>query len=97
MQHIVSPDYLKTVKKIIEWSPNLETGLQTAIELNNKYELDGRDPNGYTGIAWSIGGVHDRPWFEPPIYGRIRFMSFAGCQRKFKINNYIISNNLKRS
>ena len=84
-------------KIIFEWSPNPETALQTAIKLNDKYELDGRDPNGYTGIAWSIGGVHDRPWFERPIFGKIRFISFAGCQRKFNINNYIITNNLKRS
>lgn len=76
-------------KKILEWSPNPEVALQIAIDLNDKYELDGRDSNGYTGIAWSIGGVHDRPWFERPIFGKIRFMSFNGCKNKFNINHYI--------
>ena len=51
-------------KKILEWSDSPEKALQIAINLNDKYELDGRDPNGYTGIAWSIGGIHDRAWFE---------------------------------
>ena len=62
-------------KKILEWSPNPEIALQTAIDLNDKYELDGRTPNGYTGIAWSIGGVHDKPWFERPIFGKKRFVT----------------------
>nr|MBN2278684.1 deoxyribodipyrimidine photo-lyase [candidate division Zixibacteria bacterium] len=76
-------------KKILEWSPSPERALETAIYLNDRYELDGRDPNGYAGIAWSIGGVHDRPWLEREIFGKIRFMSFAGCKRKFHIEKYI--------
>ena len=56
-------------KKILEWTKNPEEAIKTSIYLNDKYELDGRDPNGYTGIAWSIGGVHDRPWFERPVFG----------------------------
>lgn len=76
-------------KKILEWSPNPELALQTAIDLNDKYSLDGRDPNGYTGIAWSIGGVHDRPWFERPIYGKIRYMNYNGCRKKFNVKQYI--------
>ena len=76
-------------KKILEWSPNPETALQTAIELNDKYELDGRDPNGYTGIAWSIGGIHDRAWFERPVFGKIRYMNYNGCKSKFDIKKYI--------
>ncbi|MGQ9707571.1 MAG: deoxyribodipyrimidine photo-lyase, partial [bacterium] len=57
--------------------------LKIAIYLNDRYELDGRDPNGYAGIAWSICGVHDRPWRERPIFGKIRYMSYQGCARKF--------------
>jgi len=76
-------------KKILEWSKSPEDAIEIAIYLNDKYELDGRDPNGYAGIAWSIGGVHDRPWFERPIYGKIRSMTFDGCKRKFDVNNYI--------
>lgn len=76
-------------KKILEWTPTPDTALAYAIYLNDRYELDGRDPNGYTGIAWSIGGVHDRPWPERPIFGKIRYMSLEGCRRKFSINDYI--------
>ena len=76
-------------KKILEWSESPEAALQIAIDLNDKYELDGRDPNGYTGIAWSIGGVHDRAWFERPVYGKIRYMNYNGCKSKFNVKNYI--------
>ncbi len=76
-------------KKILEWTKSPEEALQTAINLNDKYELDGRDPNGYTGIAWSIGGVHDRPWFERPVYGKIRYMNYNGCAKKFDVKKYI--------
>ena len=63
--------------------------MKIAIELNDKYQLDGRDPNGYAGIAWSIGGVHDRPWFERPIFGTVRFMNEKGCERKFDTRGYM--------
>ncbi len=76
-------------KKILEWSPNPEEAVENAIYLNDRYELDGRDPNGYTGIAWSIGGVHDRPWPERPIFGKIRYMSREGCSRKFDVKRFI--------
>ena len=76
-------------KKILEWSSNPEMALQTAIDLNDKYELDGRDPNGYTGIAWSLGGLHDRAWFERPIYGKIRYMNYNGCSSKFDVKAYM--------
>jgi deoxyribodipyrimidine photo-lyase len=76
-------------KKILEWSASPEQALETAIRLNDRYELDGRDPNGYAGIAWSIGGVHDRPWPERPVYGKIRSMTSAGCGRKFDVEAYI--------
>lgn len=75
-------------KKILEWTKSPEEALEIAIYLNDKYELDGRDPNGYTGIAWSIGGVHDRPWAERTIYGKIRYMNDGGLKRKFDIDKY---------
>lgn len=76
-------------KKILEWSPDPEKALKTAIYLNDKYELDGRDPNGYVGIAWSIGGVHDRAWGERSIFSKIRYMSYAGSKSKFRTEDYI--------
>ena len=76
-------------KKILEWTSDPETAMKTAIFLNDRYSLDGRDPNGYTGIAWSIGGVHDRAWGERPIFGKIRYMNYAGLKRKFNIASYI--------
>ena len=76
-------------KKILEWSPNPEVAMQIAIDLNDKYELDGRDPNGYAGIAWSIGGIHDRAWFERPVYGKVRYMNYNGCKSKFNVKKYI--------
>ena len=76
-------------KKILEWTATPEDALATAIYLNDKYELDGRDPNGYAGIAWSIGGVHDRAWFTRPIFGQIRYMARSGCDKKFDTNAYI--------
>jgi len=76
-------------KKILEWTESPEDAMQIAIHLNDKYELDGRDPNGYAGIAWSIGGVHDRAWKERNIFGKIRYMSYKGMKRKFNVQNYI--------
>ena len=79
-------------KKILEWSPSPEDALTTALYLNDKYELDGRDPNGYAGCAWSIGGVHDRAWFDRPIFGKVRYMNRNGSTKKFDIYRYIESN-----
>lgn len=79
-------------KKILEWTKTPEDALRIAIYLNDKYEIDGRDPNGYTGIAWSIGGVHDRPWFERPVYGKIRYMNRNGAEKKFDVKSYILTN-----
>jgi deoxyribodipyrimidine photo-lyase len=76
-------------KKILEWTESPEQAQRFAIDLNDTYELDGRDPNGYTGIAWSIGGVHDRAWFNRPIFGKIRFMSAKGARTKFDVEAYI--------
>jgi len=76
-------------KKILEWSPSPAVAFRSAIYLNDKYELDGRDPNGYAGIAWAIAGVHDRPWFDRPIFGTIRYMSGASTGKKFNSKFYI--------
>jgi deoxyribodipyrimidine photo-lyase len=76
-------------KKILEWTKNPEEALKIAIILNDTYEIDGYDPNGYTGIMWSIAGVHDRAWTERPIFGKIRYMNYNGLKRKFDIEEYI--------
>lgn len=76
-------------KKILEWTETPEEALEYAIYLNDKYELDGRDPNGYVGCAWSIGGVHDRAWTERPVFGKIRYMNYNGCKSKFDVKKYI--------
>ncbi len=76
-------------KKILEWSATPQEAFANAIALNDKYFLDGRDPNGYTGIAWALGGKHDRPWPERPIFGTIRFMSYASTSKKFDCQRYI--------
>jgi deoxyribodipyrimidine photo-lyase len=75
-------------KKILEWTESPEEAIFNAIYLNDKYLLDGRDPNGYTGIAWSLGGVHDRAWGEREIFGKVRTMTYQGCKRKFNIREY---------
>jgi len=76
-------------KKILEWTRNAEQAFDIAVRLNDKYLLDGRDPNGYTNIAWAIGGKHDRPWPSRPIYGTIRSMTLASTARKFDAARYI--------
>jgi len=76
-------------KKILEWSESPEEAMTIAISLNDRYQLDGRDPNGYAGIAWSIGGVHDRAWGERPVFGKIRYMNYKGCMRKFDVGRFI--------
>jgi deoxyribodipyrimidine photo-lyase len=74
-------------KKIIEWSDSPQKAYRIALHLNDKYELDGRDANGYTGIAWCFG-KHDHPWKERKIFGKIRYMSAEGLERKFNIEKY---------
>lgn len=77
-------------KKILEWTRSPEEAFAVAIELNDRYELDGRDPNGYAGIAWAIGGKHDRAWGpERPVFGTVRYMSFGSTSRKFDSRRYI--------
>jgi deoxyribodipyrimidine photo-lyase len=75
-------------KKILEWMKSPEEAYAAAVFLNDKYELDGRDPNGYAGIAWCFG-KHDRPWVRRPIFGNIRYMNDSGLRRKFDIDKYV--------
>jgi deoxyribodipyrimidine photo-lyase len=75
-------------KKILEWSRSPEEGFQTALRLNNRYELDGRDPNGFAGVAWCFG-KHDRAWPERKVFGKIRYMNDAGLRRKFDMDAYL--------
>lgn len=76
-------------KKILEWTPDVATAMKYAIHLNDKYFLDGRDPNGYAGIAWAILGKFDRAWGERHVFGKIRYMSGASTGRKFDSKRYI--------
>ncbi|PKL39963.1 MAG: deoxyribodipyrimidine photolyase [Spirochaetae bacterium HGW-Spirochaetae-1] len=75
-------------KKIIEWSASPQEAYRTALYLNDKYSLDGRDPNGYAGVAWCFG-KHDRPWKERSVFGKVRFMNDRGLERKFDIKAYV--------
>jgi deoxyribodipyrimidine photo-lyase len=74
-------------KKIIEWTATPQAAYKAALYLNNKYELDGRDPNGFAGVAWCFG-KHDRPWMERPVFGNVRFMNSSGLKRKFDADRY---------
>ena len=74
-------------KKILEWTKSPSQAFQTALYLNNKYEIDGRDPNGFTGVAWCFG-KHDHPWAERPVFGKIRYMNANGLRRKFNADAY---------
>ena len=76
-------------KKLLEWSASPDQAIQTAVYLNDKYSIDGGDPNGYVGILWSIAGLHDRPWFERSVFGKIRYMNASGLRRKFSVDEYI--------
>jgi deoxyribodipyrimidine photo-lyase len=75
-------------KKILEWTKSPQEGFRIALYLNNKYELDGRDPNGFAGVAWCFG-KHDRAWAERPVFGKIRYMNAAGLRRKFDADAYV--------
>jgi deoxyribodipyrimidine photo-lyase len=76
-------------KKILEWTRSPAAAFDITARLNDKYELDGRDPNSYEGVAWAIAGKSDRPWFERPVFGTIRYMSYASTSRKFDSKAYI--------
>lgn len=75
-------------KKLLEWGRTPEEAFQTALFLNNRYSLDGRDPNGFAGIAWCFG-KHDRPWKEREIFGMVRYMNAGGLDRKFDMKRYL--------
>ena len=75
-------------KKILEWSRTPQIAYRTALYLNNKYFLDGRDPNSFAGVAWCFG-LHDRGWTERPIFGKVRYMNDRGLERKFDIDRYV--------
>jgi len=75
-------------KKIIEWSRTYDDALQTMIYLHDRYALDGRDPNTYTNILWCFG-LHDRPWPERAVFGKIRYMSLEGMERKTDVDAYV--------
>ncbi len=75
-------------KKILEWSKTPQEAFSIALYLNNKYQMDGRDPNGFAGVSWCFG-KHDRPWAERAVFGMVRYMNDKGLQRKFKMEGYI--------
>ena len=76
-------------KKILEWSPTPQEALASMIELNDRYALDGRDPNSYSGIFWTLGR-YDRPWGPVrPIFGTVRYMSSDNTARKLDVKGYL--------
>jgi deoxyribodipyrimidine photo-lyase len=84
-------NYLRMLwgKKVIEWSRTPEDAYATLVDLNNRYALDGRDPNSWTGILWCFG-LFDRPWApERPVLGRVRYMSSDNTARKFRLGPYL--------
>jgi deoxyribodipyrimidine photo-lyase len=84
-------NYLRMLwgKKILEWTGGAEEAAEVMVELNNRYALDGRDPNSYSGIFWCLGR-YDRPWGpERPIFGKVRYMSSANTARKFAVRQYL--------
>ena len=84
-------NYLRMLwgKKILEWSASPQEALAIMVELNNRYALDGQDPNSYSGIFWILGR-YDRPWGpERPIFGTVRYMSSENTARKVRIRDYV--------
>lgn len=75
-------------KNVIAWSPSYEVAFETLVHLNNKYCLDGRNPNSYAGILWCFG-KHDRPWMERPVFGMMRYMTSGSTGKKFDSKKYI--------
>jgi len=75
-------------KKILEWCKTPEYAFRTTLSMNNKYFLDGRDANSFTGVGW-VYGLHDRAWFERPIFGKVRYMAASGLERKCDIKAYV--------
>jgi len=83
-------NYLRMLwgKKIVEWTDHPRDALDVMIELNNRYALDGRDPNSYSGISWILGRF-DRGWPERPIFGKVRAMSSSATRRKVRLTEYL--------
>ena len=75
-------------KKILEWSVTPEEAYETTLYLNNKYFVDGRDPNSYANVAW-VFGQHDRGWQERAVFGKVRYMSAGALERKAKPKEYV--------
>ncbi len=75
-------------KKLLEWSADWRQAFTVALDLNDTYALDGRDPNGFAGVAWCFG-KHDRPWKERAVFGKIRYMNDKGLRRKFDADAYV--------
>lgn len=94
MQEMVKTGYMHNymrmywAKKIIEWTPTYKTAYETILRLNNRYFIDGENPNSYTGVAWCFGR-HDRPWTERAVFGKLRYMNAEGLKRKFDIEHYV--------
>lgn len=76
-------------KKILEWTSSPSEALSWGLYLNDKYSFDGSCPNGYVGVAWSVMGTHDMGWKEREVFGKIRFMNYNGCKRKFKVRGEV--------
>jgi deoxyribodipyrimidine photo-lyase len=84
-------NYLRMLwgKKVLEWSPSPQRAAEILVELNNRYALDGRDPNSYSGIYWCFGR-YDRPWGpRRPVFGTVRYMSSANTARKLRLQDYL--------
>jgi len=75
-------------KKILEWTASPEEAFEVTLYLNNKFFLCGRNPNAYANVAW-VFGLHDRPWAERPVFGKVRYMTAGGLERKFDIKAYV--------
>ncbi len=94
MRELLRTGYMENVmrmywgKKILEWTAKPEVAFERLLQLNNRYFLDGSDPNSYVGVGWCFG-LHDRPWMNRPIFGLIRYMNDTGLKRKFKIDSYV--------
>merc|ERR1711968_200763 len=73
----------------LEWTASPAEALATALYLNDKYSLDGCDPNGFVGCAWSVMGTHDMGWKEREVFGKVRYMNYNGCKRKFDVAAYV--------
>ena len=75
-------------KKVLEWSPSPQEAYDTLLFLNNRYFIDGRDPNSFAGVGW-VFGLHDRAWFQRDIFGKVRYMAASGLERKCDIKAYV--------